>query len=91
MYYNTTLASWIVQSLRKEDKTLRQQLNRNSPLGRIEWKYEEEENEDNYCPIDVKVKNRELLTFTKCKNGEFTCDSGHCVDNIRYFLIVIQM
>ena len=83
MYYNITLTSWIIQSLREKNSKFHQQINQDSPFGRRKWKQEGKEGiEAESC--DEKTKKEILLAFTSCKDGEFTCNSGQCVDDLRY-------
>ena len=87
MYYNTVAKSWIIQSLREKRNALHQPMKRDSPIGRIEYNHEVEDKDDS---CDEKTNKRVLLTFTSCEDGEFTCDSGHCVDDLGYILTIFK-
>ena len=74
---------WTVQSLRHEQYVLRQRYYRpDYPLGRTTWNECRKDNGQISCA--GKEERQNLLTFSSCINGEFTCDSGHCIDDIGY-------
>ena len=81
MYFNDTQKSWILQSLREKGNTFYQNINQAYPHGRMKWTNCERKSENDTC--DEKKDNPRLLTFTSCGGEEeFTCDSGHCVDDV---------
>ena len=82
LYYNTSYKSWTLQSLRNKRKLYYQPSDQDYPLGRTEWKYCKLA-VNGSCSNDQKDAGP-ILTFTSCKQGEFTCDSGDCLDHIRY-------
>ena len=54
------------------------------PLGRLNWRLEHLAGE-----VDSDNENSDIavpLAFSSCTDGQFTCDSGNCVDEIRYLL-----
>ena len=73
----------MLQSLRDERFALRQKhFSPEYPLGRIKWfQCKVQKDEQNIC---IKAERELLLTFTTCFDKEFTCDSGHCVDDLGY-------
>ena len=83
MYFDKESAHWIVQSLRDKRFTLQQRhFKPDYPLGRILWLNCRTSEDQDSCD-EKDVKNR-VLTFTSCVEAQFTCDSGHCVDDIGY-------
>ena len=83
MFYESK--HWRVQSLRDERFVLRQKHYRpDYPHGRITW-HECRKNEGKIS-CDGEEERENFLAFSSCENGEFTCDSGHCVDDIGYSL-----
>ena len=83
LYFDKELGHWIVQSLRDKRFTLHTKHFRpDYPLGRMLWLSCKKTAGQNIC--DEKDEEQRVLTFTSCVGGEFTCDSGHCVDDIGY-------
>ena len=82
IYYNTSYNSWTLQSLRDKTRIYYQDSDLDYPLGRTEWKYCKMHEGNSSCLNDQKDAGK-ILTFTSCKEGEFTCDSGDCLDHIR--------
>ena len=82
IYYNTSYNSWTLQSLRDKTRIYYQDSDLDYPLGRTEWKYCKMHEGNSSCLNDQKDSGK-ILTFTSCKEGEFTCDSGDCLDHIR--------
>ena len=81
MFYESKY--WRVQSLRHDRYVLRQRHYRpDYPFGRTTW-YECTKNKGQ-TSCDGNEESQNLLAFSSCIKGEFTCDSGHCVDDIGY-------
>ena len=59
------------------------------PLGRLDWRLEhlggEIDSDDESSEIGVP------LSFSSCTDGQFTCNSGDCVDEIRYLLPLVAL
>ena len=83
IYYNTSYKSWTLQSLRDKIRSYYQDFDADYPLGRTEWKYCKMQAGNDSCLNEQKDAGI-MLTFTSCNEGEFTCDSGDCLDHIRY-------
>ena len=59
------------------------------PLGRLHWRLEHLGGE-----VDSGNENSDIgvpLAFSSCTDGQFTCDSGDCVDEIRYLLPLVAL
>ena len=54
----------------------------------MEWK--SCERKDGYDTCDENNDKSKSLTFTSCRDGEeFTCDSGHCVNDLGYIFSIV--
>ena len=83
LYFDDQSQYWIVASLRDKRFSLHQKhFSPDYPLGRIQWFSCMKD--DGHRSCDEDAKKPLLLTFTSCVDQQFTCDSGHCVDNIGY-------
>ncbi len=77
IFYDDVLSQWRVQSLRDASKflLLADKMPRALPFGRQMW-----ELGSNLSICGKSEGDRHLLTFSRCFLGNFTCNSGHCVD-----------
>ena len=76
VYFNEAYERWTIQSHVEPDNILILKPKNMWPLGRYTWIVG---NKSNICP--QYEPNQEIeLTFSACRQDQFTCDSGHCVD-----------
>ena len=59
------------------------------PLGRLNWRVDHLGEEVDSCKEKADIEMR--LAFSSCTDGQFTCDSGDCVDKIRYLLTLTAL
>ena len=89
IYYNTTKSTWIIQSLRRKNINKGQRGIEDLPLGRLNWRLEHLGGE-----VDSGNENSDIgvpLAFSSCTDGQFTCDSGDCVDELRYLFALAAL
>jgi hypothetical protein len=83
IFYDLTLLTWVLQSLRKPDKKITMWTKRPGelPLGRHIWLV------DSDFAFCGKTKDSKVeLTLSTCFPDKYTCDDGHCID-LRYTYI----
>ena len=76
VFFNKAYERWTIQSTTEPDNILIMKPKNIHPLGRWTWIVG---NKSNICP-DWEPSQEIILTFSACKQEQFTCEDGKCID-----------
>lgn len=85
MYFEPESSQWNIVSLRDPSVNLTlQDNNADVPMGRHTWHVENYDDHNGCSNLGVQGSSNIVnLLFSSCKNGQYSCDSGECLDDIR--------